>query len=69
MTPNTWSCSSVASDYRMSGAFTASSRHPGLVNVLFCDGSVRSIKDSISRDPWWALGTTANGEAISSDSY
>ncbi|SIO35729.1 prepilin-type N-terminal cleavage/methylation domain-containing protein/prepilin-type processing-associated H-X9-DG domain-containing protein [Singulisphaera sp. GP187] len=69
MTPNTWSCAPTAPDYRMHGAFTASSRHPGLVNALFGDGAVRSIKESINREPWWALGTIANGESISSDRY
>lgn len=47
----------------------ASSFHAGGVNVLFCDGTVRFIKDSISRDVWRALGTRAGGEVISSDSF
>ena len=40
------------------------SNHPGGVNVLFTDGSVRFIKDSISPQTWMALGTKANGEVI-----
>lgn len=47
----------------------ANSSHSGGVNVAFCDGSVRFIKDSISEPVWWALGTRAGGEVISSDSY
>jgi prepilin-type processing-associated H-X9-DG protein len=47
----------------------AQSNHPGGVNVLFGDGSVRFIKDSISPQTWMALGTRANGEVISGDSY
>jgi len=47
----------------------AQSNHPGGVNALFGDGSVRFIKDSISPQTWMALGTRANGEVISSDSY
>jgi prepilin-type N-terminal cleavage/methylation domain-containing protein/prepilin-type processing-associated H-X9-DG protein len=47
----------------------ASSNHPGGVNVLFCDGSIKFIKNTISYPTWWALGTKANGEVISSDSY
>jgi len=47
----------------------ANSNHPGGVNALFADGSVRFIKSSISFPIWWALGTEALGETISSDSY
>jgi prepilin-type N-terminal cleavage/methylation domain-containing protein/prepilin-type processing-associated H-X9-DG protein len=50
-------------------SFGASRGHPGGANVLFCDGSVRFIKNSIAKQTWWALGTRANGEVISSDSY
>ena len=50
-------------------AHVASSHHPGGVNVLFCDGSVKFIKASISVTTWWALGTRAGGEVISSDQY
>jgi prepilin-type N-terminal cleavage/methylation domain-containing protein/prepilin-type processing-associated H-X9-DG protein len=49
--------------------FGASSAHPGGVNVLFVDGSVRFVKDRVSRRVWWALGTKSGGEAISGDSY
>jgi prepilin-type N-terminal cleavage/methylation domain-containing protein/prepilin-type processing-associated H-X9-DG protein len=47
----------------------AQSNHPGGVNVLLADGSARFIKNSISPQTWMALGTKANGEVISSDSY
>jgi prepilin-type N-terminal cleavage/methylation domain-containing protein/prepilin-type processing-associated H-X9-DG protein len=47
----------------------AASNHPGGVNALFADGSVRFIKDSINRMTWWSLGTKAGGEVLSSDSY
>jgi len=47
----------------------AQSNHPGGVNVGFADGSVKFIKDSISMQTWMALGTKANGEVITSDSY
>ena len=47
----------------------ANSLHPGGCNVLFADGSVHFIKSSISINTWWSLGTRANGEIISSDSY
>ena len=45
------------------------SRHPGGVNMLFGDGSVRFVKNSISPTTWVALGSIAGGEVISSDSY
>jgi prepilin-type N-terminal cleavage/methylation domain-containing protein len=76
MPPNSWNCQSTTSPPNSGGsgnnnfgAFTASSRHPGIVNVLICDGSVKAIKGTISAQTWWALGTRANNEAISSDSY
>jgi prepilin-type N-terminal cleavage/methylation domain-containing protein/prepilin-type processing-associated H-X9-DG protein len=45
------------------------SYHPGGSNVLFADGSTHFIKSTISINTWWSLGTKANGEIISSDSY
>jgi prepilin-type N-terminal cleavage/methylation domain-containing protein/prepilin-type processing-associated H-X9-DG protein len=51
------------------GAISASSRHPGGVNVALMDGSVRFIKNSVNAMTWWALGTRGNGEVISADSY
>ena len=47
----------------------ATSNHPGGGNVLFADGSVRFVKSSINMMTWWSLGTKANGEVISADSY
>ena len=47
----------------------ATSKHAGGVNVLMADGSVKFIKNTISYVTWWALGTRANGETISSDAY
>jgi prepilin-type processing-associated H-X9-DG protein len=47
----------------------ADSNHPGGANFLFGDGAVRFIKSSVSMPTYWALGTKANGEVISSDSY
>jgi prepilin-type processing-associated H-X9-DG protein len=54
---------------RNPGSFGLSSYHPGGVNALFVDGSVHFIKDSISLPALWALGSRAQGEVISSDSY
>jgi prepilin-type N-terminal cleavage/methylation domain-containing protein/prepilin-type processing-associated H-X9-DG protein len=72
-TPNKWSCIASNSTDPTSGtnidAITPTSNHPGGVNICFCDGSVHFIKDTISVQTWWALGTRNMGEVISSDSY
>jgi prepilin-type N-terminal cleavage/methylation domain-containing protein/prepilin-type processing-associated H-X9-DG protein len=47
----------------------ANSAHPGGVNTLFADGSVKFIKESINIQVWWSLGTKAGGEVVGSDSY
>ena len=47
----------------------ARSRHPGGVNSLFADGSVRFIKNSINLNTWRAIATVAGGEVVSADSY
>jgi prepilin-type N-terminal cleavage/methylation domain-containing protein/prepilin-type processing-associated H-X9-DG protein len=50
-------------------AWTYSSFHPGGVNMVMGDGSVRFIKNSISVYVWSGLATIAAGEVISADSY
>ncbi len=50
-------------------AITSRSYHPGVVNTVFGDGSVRTIKSTIDYQTWRALGTVGGGEVISSDSY
>ena len=50
-------------------AIVARSYHPGGVNSLFGDGSVRFIKSSINPYTWRALGTPQGGEIISADQY
>ena len=47
--------------------FGARSRHPGGVNVAFCDGSGRFISDSIDTIVWQALSTTKGNEVV--DAY
>jgi prepilin-type N-terminal cleavage/methylation domain-containing protein/prepilin-type processing-associated H-X9-DG protein len=44
-----------------------SSFHPGLVQFLFGDGSVRPIRDAVSPSTWKSLGTRAGGEIIGDD--
>jgi prepilin-type processing-associated H-X9-DG protein len=64
MPPNKWSCRSG-----LQIAHVANSHHPGIVNVLFCDGSVKAIKSSVNTTTWWALGSRAGNEVISADQY
>jgi prepilin-type processing-associated H-X9-DG protein len=67
MPPNTWSCGYGGT--HDGAASTASSRHPGGVNSLLADGSVRFIKQSISVPVWQGLGSRNGGEVISADSF
>jgi len=50
-------------------SISAASNHPGGCNVLFADGSVHFVKDSVNRTTWWSLGTKGGGEVVSSDAY
>jgi len=47
----------------------AQSYHPGGVNVLLVDGSVRFIMDSVAPSVWMALGTRAKNEVITDGTY
>jgi prepilin-type N-terminal cleavage/methylation domain-containing protein/prepilin-type processing-associated H-X9-DG protein len=74
MPPNSFACDSIA-DGNTGGyasvpdAFPPASNHPGGVNIVFADGSVHFIKNSVNLQTWWALGTRNGAELISSDSY
>jgi len=61
--PNGPSCTIVDGDWER-GVFTASSRHPNIVQVVLADGSVRQITDSIDLRTWWGLGTRSRGETL-----
>jgi prepilin-type N-terminal cleavage/methylation domain-containing protein/prepilin-type processing-associated H-X9-DG protein len=58
--PNNPPCNHNASHYQKA----ARSRHPGGVNVLFGDGSVRFLASSIAPGTWRALGTMNGGEVV-----
>ncbi len=45
------------------------SYHPGGINALFGDGSVRFVKESINLVAFRSILTLAGGEAVSSDQY
>jgi prepilin-type N-terminal cleavage/methylation domain-containing protein/prepilin-type processing-associated H-X9-DG protein len=69
MTPNMKACNysdGYHTDHTINGA---SSNHPGGVNALFLDGSVRFLKNSIAKTTWWALSTKSGGEIIDASSY
>jgi prepilin-type N-terminal cleavage/methylation domain-containing protein/prepilin-type processing-associated H-X9-DG protein len=72
MTPNSTSCAGLGfpgSMANMSMAVPPTSRHPGGVNILMGDSSVRFVKDSISLPTWRGIGSRNGGETISADSY
>jgi prepilin-type N-terminal cleavage/methylation domain-containing protein/prepilin-type processing-associated H-X9-DG protein len=71
-TPNRTSC--VYHDINQDGRGTitmvaASSNHPGGVNVLFMDGTVRFVKTSVNYQAWYAIATPYGGEAVSSTAF
>ena len=82
-TPNKYTCvgaesgffgaqgnfSSDGSGGGTTAASTATSNHPGGVNVCMGDGSVRFIKDTVNYNTWWAVGTRNGGEVVSADQY
>jgi prepilin-type N-terminal cleavage/methylation domain-containing protein/prepilin-type processing-associated H-X9-DG protein len=45
----------------------AKSRHPGGINVLFGDGSVRFVKQTINSTIWIGVNSISAGEIISAD--
>jgi prepilin-type N-terminal cleavage/methylation domain-containing protein/prepilin-type processing-associated H-X9-DG protein len=50
-------------------AINARSYHPGGVNSLLGDGSVRFVKSSINGNTWRAFGTVSGGEVVSADAF
>jgi prepilin-type processing-associated H-X9-DG protein len=57
--PNDPSCSygGLSNRGNAEGSITASSQHPGGVNVAMCDGSVQWANDQIDLDLWRAMAT------------
>jgi prepilin-type N-terminal cleavage/methylation domain-containing protein/prepilin-type processing-associated H-X9-DG protein len=68
MTPNQKTCALDNGTITLIDDFvTASSNHPGGVNVLFMDGTIRFIKDNVNIKTWHAIATKNFGETISAD--
>ncbi len=71
-TPNQKSCAldgNTGPNRNGDSIIAPSSNHSGGVNVLFLDGSVRFIKDSINYQSWLAIGTRDGGEVVSADAF
>ncbi len=54
---------------RLQNMWAMGSRHWGGLNMLFADGSVHFLKNSINNAIWYSLQTVANREIISADQY
>ena len=63
--PNTRSCLNGTSV--RGGGYTAGSSHPGGVNVMMADASVRFVTQDIERELWGALGSRDAQDLVSSD--
>lgn len=67
LTPQMQSCTTGNVDYSGDVAMTATSRHPGGVNLLTADGAARFVKQSVALPPWKALATIAGGDAATAE--
>jgi prepilin-type N-terminal cleavage/methylation domain-containing protein/prepilin-type processing-associated H-X9-DG protein len=56
-----WDCGNGSHN---KGLSTARSFHPGSVNVLLADGSVRSVGNQVALEIWRALSTRDGGEPV-----
>jgi prepilin-type N-terminal cleavage/methylation domain-containing protein/prepilin-type processing-associated H-X9-DG protein len=57
-----WDCGNGSHN---KGLSTARSNHPGGVNLLLCDGSVRFVRDAIAPGVWRGVATRSGGETWS----
>jgi prepilin-type processing-associated H-X9-DG protein len=66
-TPNSRTCAGVGftgSMANMPMQVPPSSRHPNGVNVLFGDGAVHFVKDTVDLTVWRAVGTRNGNEVV-----
>jgi prepilin-type processing-associated H-X9-DG protein len=62
--PHSPSCNFGKEDFDAQVVVSATSRHPGGVNLLLADGSVRFVTNSVNANVWKALGSIAGGESL-----
>jgi len=67
--PNKKACNTASNSSNFDGWNTAGSWHSGGVNMLFMDGSVKFIKDSINMITYYAIGTINQGEVTDASAY
>jgi prepilin-type N-terminal cleavage/methylation domain-containing protein/prepilin-type processing-associated H-X9-DG protein len=69
--PNTKSCDDITNFnwYNVGSLLGPQSNHPGGVNMLFLDGSVKFIKNSIGAQPYYGIATIGMGEVVDASSY
>jgi len=67
MLPNEKACHTYDyGDWAGENCMSASSKHPGGVNVAMADGSVSFKTNGVDKLAWWALGTRDGGEPTTS---
>lgn len=59
-----YNCNSPASGECQALQLSFSSQHPGIVQVVLCDGSVKSINESVDLRIWSYLGSRADGHPV-----
>jgi prepilin-type N-terminal cleavage/methylation domain-containing protein/prepilin-type processing-associated H-X9-DG protein len=59
--PQTWDCMNAT---QQKGSLAARSHHSQGVNLLYCDGSVRFMHDTIDASMWTAIATRAGEELV-----
>ena len=69
MPPNRSGCATSANFGNVDSFIAPGSFHPGGANVVYMDGSVKFIKNSVALNVWVALGSRAGGEVITGDAF
>ncbi|WP_435020141.1 DUF1559 domain-containing protein [Tundrisphaera sp. TA3] len=63
------SCHLYGGEMDANNLITPGSHHPGGINALFGDGSVRFVRETVALPVWWAIGTRDGGEVVSGDAF